>query len=738
MKKLLLILSGVLIGFASQAQNNEHIHKDHNWCGDIPQFERDVVDHPEFREQKDAFLRELKETIEANAANRTDFNQKVIIPCVFHIIHDEGSGNITKSQIESQIKILNDDYNRLNADTVNTPVPFRSVAGKLNVEFRLAQLDPAGNCTEGIVRVNSSKTNDASNQNGVKGLSYWNSYSYLNFWIVQSIGLSIEGGGQVLGYAQFPASGLLSTDGVVMRNNVTGNIGTAQGAKGRTATHEVGHWLSLIHIWGDAECGSDAVDDTPTHYQPNFSVCYNSFPYVYLQLNPGNPLDTLIYNPCNTDVNVGEMMVNYMDYSADQCQNMFSAGQVERMKAVLYGTEGTNGIRSYLWSEQNLWATGVHDDYVEVDCKPIADFVVNKKMVCTGRTVNFDDLSYNGAITTRNWTFTGGNPATSNSTSPNVSWDQAGNYEVSLEVVNSQGSDTEVKTSYVIVSEDGPTKPSSWAYWDPFGLPDDFYNDWIIINNDGENGWQHANFSNTPDNWGTVRMTSYEATPGEVDDLISPAFDLTTVSSPVLKFNYSGATRLELGTNNQFGVDNDGDGMRIFYSTNCGESWQVLSGGIIQNEALINTGLVSTFYTPWDGSIWTEKSINIPAGAANNDNVRFKFQFTSGGYGNNLYLDDFRIEGPTSVEELEGQFGMNLYPNPAEEMATLSFEMPTTDKVSMTLVDVTGRQVLTVYEGTLQQGDYNFNIELNNLDAGLYMLNVQYKDLNFAKKLIVN
>ena len=173
-----------------------------------------------------------------------------IIPVVFHIIHEGGSENIPASWIRNQIDSLNKDYRRLNADTINTPSPFKQLSADCNVEFRLAQLDPNGNCTDGIVRVFSQETNLGNDDS--KALSYWPSNKYLNIWVVKFID-SQGGAGTILGYAQFPGFGPAATDGVMLRSDVVGCIGPDPfNYKGRTLTHEVGHWLGLRHIWGDA------------------------------------------------------------------------------------------------------------------------------------------------------------------------------------------------------------------------------------------------------------------------------------------------------------------------------------------------------------------------------------------------------------------------------------------------------------------------------------------------------
>ena len=174
-------------------------------------------------------------------------NGKKIIPVVVHVIHDLGGENISDASIQGALDILNANINGQASNFLaKTPDIFASVRGDLNVEFRLAKIDPLGNPTSGIIRVRSELTNEPEPRDAVKALSYWNSYQYFNIWTLKKFQPQ-DDGNTLLGYAQFPESGRMSTDGVVLL--------ASQMASGGTLTHECGHWLGLRHVWGDAECG---------------------------------------------------------------------------------------------------------------------------------------------------------------------------------------------------------------------------------------------------------------------------------------------------------------------------------------------------------------------------------------------------------------------------------------------------------------------------------------------------
>ena len=233
-------------------------------------------------------------------------NAIITIPVVFHVVYASSAENISDAQIQSQLDVLNDDFRRLNADADNT----WPQAADTEIEFCLASFDPQGNPSNGILRVPTTVsgfgTNDAVKSSSSGGSDAWPAGDYLNFWVCNI-------GGGILGYAQFPG-GSDATDGVVCGYQYTGTIGTATSPfdLGRTATHEVGHWLNLRHIWGDGACGaSDFVDDTPDSDGPNYGCA------------TGNVA-------CSTV----DMVENYMDYSDDACMNLFTQGQTDRMLAL--------------------------------------------------------------------------------------------------------------------------------------------------------------------------------------------------------------------------------------------------------------------------------------------------------------------------------------------------------------------------------------------------------------------
>jgi Pregnancy-associated plasma protein-A len=271
--------------------------------------------HPEYR----AALGRLEMATRARIASRTAApDREVTIPVVVHVVYRTNAQNISDQQVQSEIDALNKDYSATNPDRSNVPPIWSGFVSDSMIRFALAKTDPDGNSTSGITRTKTTVTSfpqdDSVKSSANGGADAWPSDKYLNLWVCAL-------GGGMLGYAQFPG-GPAVTDGVVILNTAFGSMGTAAAPYnlGRTATHEIGHWLNLHHIWGDTEdcTGTDFVDDTPNAQHPNYGKPI--FPHVSCNNGPS-----------------GDMFMNYMDYVDDAAMVMFTNGQIARMHATLAG-----------------------------------------------------------------------------------------------------------------------------------------------------------------------------------------------------------------------------------------------------------------------------------------------------------------------------------------------------------------------------------------------------------------
>ncbi|MFJ5798687.1 zinc metalloprotease [Streptomyces decoyicus] len=304
------------------SENDETTAPARRGCGTMPVHHLLMAENPAYAANRvqienQAFAYETG----AEATARVGMTR---IPVVVHVVFNTAAQNIGEDQVDSQIEVLNQDFRALNPDIDRVPAVWKPLVADSRIEFHLATQDPQGQPTDGITRTQTQTPKFNIRTNAVKGSSSggheaWPADRYLNLWVCPRI-FDPGDPNEILGYAQFPG-GPAATDGVVIGHRFFGTTGTASAPfnGGRTATHEVGHWLNLLHIWGDDDggCnGSDLVADTPNSSGPNFQA--PTFPRLSCSNGPD-----------------GDMFVNYMDYTDDEAMFMFTKGQVARMEATL-------------------------------------------------------------------------------------------------------------------------------------------------------------------------------------------------------------------------------------------------------------------------------------------------------------------------------------------------------------------------------------------------------------------
>ncbi len=343
----------------------------------------------------------------------------ITIPVVVQIW--DNTSNVPDIAVTEQLNTLNEDFRKLNADVSNTPAIFSGVAADCEIEFCLASKDPQGNATNGIIR---KTVGGSPAQQG--GSDLWDPTKYLNIFVYNL------GGGGILGYTYLASQA--PNNAVHIGSNYFGTTGAQWPInKGRTATHEVGHWLNLEHIWGDSNCGSDQVSDTPPAQSDNFGC-------------PNHPHNSGVCSG-NTD---GEMFMNYMDYVDDACMVMFTEGQKARMISAI------NLYRPGLLTSAQTNCSGI-------SAAPDADFTANTTSINIGQTVDFTDLSTGtSANWSHSWSFAGGTPSTSTASNPTgIQYTSPGVYTVTLTVDSGSVSDTETKTNYITVIDPSSSGCSS-------------------------------------------------------------------------------------------------------------------------------------------------------------------------------------------------------------------------------------------------------------------------------------
>lgn len=360
-----LVLWAIALPITTFAQ---HQH-DHRQCGSTHYNEYLQEIHPEMKAQRILAAQQKKGKHTADNA----INGVLTVPVVVHIVYNNATENISDEQVYAQMETLNEDFRKLNVDVANTPNAFASAVGDVQIQFCLASVDPDGNATSGIVRTATSHgvfvypTNDMMHA-GTGGSDAWNTDYYLNVYVV-----ALDGG--ILGYAPYPGNASASEDAVVVRYTAFGYDGTAAAPfdLGRTLTHEVGHWLGLVHIWGDADCGDDQVADTP----------------VAKDANGGCPTFPLI-SDCGNSPN-GEMFMNYMDYTDDACMFMFTNGQKDRMR----GYFNPGGLRADLLVSRGCGGTCPRTFFLTDDFSGVnADFQARDLIIGWNKVNSGADIVY--------------------------------------------------------------------------------------------------------------------------------------------------------------------------------------------------------------------------------------------------------------------------------------------------------------------------------------------------------
>ncbi|WP_341900578.1 M43 family zinc metalloprotease [Fluviicola taffensis] len=650
-----------------------------------------------------------------------------IIPVVFHVLHQNGSENISEAQILDALETLNADFQKLNADTSFVTAPFDTIIGKVNFEFRLATIDPNGNPTNGIDRIFSPLTTVGDE---TAMINAWDFEKYVNIWVVR---FTLPG---LSGFTSNPLVGFTPCNqGIVILHDYLGSIGTASAFASHFLTHEMGHYFGLYHTWGNQDLNqscdfSDGIFDTP--------------------ITKGNDHCNLVANSCDDTNDAASFAYwgfdprdnfeNFMEVSF--CMKMFTPGQVEVIRSVaespLYG-------RDQLWTTANLIATGTGPGQAPVSlAAPGSEFSILSNnnyshpfvfgMICTGDSIQFS--TENGLIpsgtTTYLWSFPGGSPSSSPLENPMVTYSNPGYYDVTLTATSPHGSTTATRNAMIYVS-------GSWAEFtgptvQNFDVSGDF---WQSQNTSDDSGYFQRIGTGGMQNTGCFLLGNhydpdttdacYEISENQInrskDNLISPAFDLLTTSTVTVSFDYA------------FGCaavpDSATEVLKVYYSRDCGESW-------IQKKVFQDTSLVTAFapqntnFIPSQNQ-WKHASFPFTS-TANDTKTRFKFEFVASNYSNNLYIDNFVIDGVLGISDNELS-AINVFPNPSKKGGTITISGLNVSASNLTITDLQGKQV---YQKELVATSSEREIQLDaNLRSGCYLVEVTQNNSRFLTRLII-
>ncbi len=573
--------------------------QNHHHCATTEMWEQFIEENPQYKAPAEEDTRRLEEeTQEYLSGNlRSARSQKILVPVVFHILHQNGPENISDEQIHDCMRIVNEDFSATNADLEEVIPQFISRIGNANMEFRLARIDPNGNPTNGINRYNTPLTNDPGQHQKING---WPRENYLNIWVANNIAT-----GNTAAYAILPgnANNVPHLDGIMANHIYVGSIGTAGFSARHTITHEIGHVFNLLHPWGGsntpgdpANCNmTDGVHDTPETIG-TLGIC------------------DLNQSTCGSLDNVQ----NIMDYS--NCDVMLTQGQIDRMRA---SANSNIAQRSTLTSPQNADATGITELF-EVNIGAV------NPTICERDTVFFRDESRYDPDTW-NWRFDGAEPETAVEANPHVYYWKPGLYDARLTVSQNSEARSVIRPSFVQVSDFvGASMPYSEDFEQVEELP---HEKWYAMNNEGNFGFQvtkeHGYLNSTG-----LELVNFD-NPGLQNEFIvmGPTLDTRVFTSYDLNF------RVAYARNSQA---QEQDRIRIEVSTDCGATWTELFNRLAP--FIESTQPVQGEFKPSAPEHWEMNTVENIGSEGIGKQTRFRFVVESAG-NNNLYIDDINITG---------------------------------------------------------------------------------------------
>jgi len=702
-------------------------------CATDEMYRKALQEDPSIQLRRDELERFTQEYVRNQKTARVAQGaSRFVIPIVFHIMHDNGIELVTDDQIRDVVRRLNIDYAKLNSDTASVDPRFQSIIGDPKIEFRLAKIDPNGNCTSGINRVFCPFT-AAANDN-VKTLSAWPHNKYLNIYIVRDIliDLTLPPGSFVAGYAYFPgqANGGFRNEGVVIRSQSM-FINVAQNDNGRTLTHEIGHYLNLNHpfvgtVGSDANCNlSDGVDDTPPT-KGTFSGCLRTA------------------GQCGTTIPNTE---NYMDYA--NCAYMFTQGQVTRMHAALNNSSGSN--RANLWSATNRIATGTDDAYVARVCAPNIRMDAMIVGACAGvsypLTAIVENLDTTANQVTYTWDLPGATVPTLTGRKVYPIYTTAGTYDLKLIATSSGGSDTVFKRNYVTVVPSTVgyrTDTAAESFNSGNNLIDTIARTrtWKTYSTSATTKWQVA----TAGYFGTKALSiqPFGLTSNGRASVVSPPIDLSLQGTRIINMNLY--FRHAAAGNSTQDVNKNSDYLRILVSPDCGANFTeiaYLNRRSSNPNPLYTTTLTANNWRPSNlasSADWSLNTITIP-NSVRGRHSRIAFEVYSDN-GSIIYVDDFGVgdSRPLSVnDKVEMSSQLAIAPNPATSETQISFELENAATVSIQITDMLGRVVGSEVSPMLDAGLHSILLKdvASNLSKGIYLVSMKAGNKTFAPARVV-
>lgn len=682
-------------------------------CGTPQAIREALAKHPALAEQY-ARMRQL--TLSQPLSRGNFRGAAATIPVVVHIVL-RNPASITDAQVQSQIDVLNEDYSASNADTSRVPAIWKSLLGDMGLSFCLARRTPDGSPSNGIVRVSTTRsrfsTEDAAAdvKHAVTGGSdAWDPSRYLNIWVCNM-------GNNNLGVGTPPGLYPADEEGVVIQFNAFGTTGNVLDAfdRGRTCTHEIGHYFNLFHPWGDGDgtCSpGDNVDDTP----PQSSEIYQCPHFPYLQ------------DPCSSAF-PGVMFMNFMEYVNDSCMHFFTLGQVARAQAALLGPRASllssDGCVPVMLRAYDASVSSVQEPAGKICIDRIAPVVTLRNR--GSQTLTSVDIVYRidgDSVLSLTWEGQLASQDSVHLTLP-VSTVGQGSHRLLAYSRLPDGRPDEAPDNDSAQSGfrlDAEVRPPMAQGFEADSLPPA---GWDLRNPDGAIGWERTALAHHGGGHAVVMRNLDYAQNGPVDDLISPVIDPGNADSLFLSFWVAAAVQSDPRGSNTYW-----DTLQVLLSRDCGQTGIPLYskwGGSLITDSVPTTGAFVPTATQW-----RRDSLNLTPYLSGG---KFQLIFRNiSNYENNIYLDDIQIDArPTNPRLLAEK--VLVVPNPTRGGLHVQFLDKPPDLREVRIYNVLG-QLLARRDASAVNAQNRIEFNLADVANGVYFVQIRYSDHTVVRKIV--
>lgn len=722
------LITGLYCCITMGSVTGQNQQTDPRRCATGSVMEKYFDKHPREKMVFDENQREFQKKYEAVRRTKKQFpiqqrlNAVVTIPVVVHIVMGDPS-QVTDEQVQSQLDVLNADYAGENADSVNIPAAFKSVFGKGNIRFCLAQRNPNDNPTNGIIRLSSFTTsipgdNDPIKYSSMGGSDAWNVNKYLNIWVC-----NMQNSND-LGYSFMPGlPGLASSDiGLVTAAHAFGTIGTAVAPfnKGRTATHEIGHFFNLSHTWGSNNCvsscsDSDFVDDTP-----NQDKCFYNTP-AFPQTDA-----------C-TNTAAGVMFMNFMDYVDDDAMCLFTEGQADRMETALSTFPdrvqllSSNGcVPPVLYNNDVMAQRVAAPDNVNIYCNSnVVPGLIIKNLGALPLTNVLLNVSIDGqapTVTALTLNLPSLQETTVLATALNI---PAGYHSIKMYTTNPNGAADqrpENDTASSVFSVIGTAGNAVLQGFESAGFPPQ---GWGISNNSDITGYNPVRVTNAGHSGtASVKFDNYQYQLfGKYSMLVSPQVSVPLTADSVKIAFWRAAAQYSRSKS---------DTLEILFSPDCGQTFTSVykKGGA---DLKTRPDFLSDDFIPTAGE-WVADTADITSLVRGKyDNIIVQFRNING-YGNNVYLDDINIYARTLSPNLKDK-GYLIAPNPTTGQLVIQHYPSSQNLRGVAVYSSTGQLVWKAQYSASTALNY-IPINLSHVASGIYIVKLVYTDKTITDKIM--